>query len=261
MKKENVAKFWNANPCATWYTSKKWGSKEFYRESEKLRYEKFHPHLKKTAGFKKWGGKSVLEIGVGIGMDAKQFAMHGAKYTGIDLTPNAVKITKQLFKTFNLKGKFLVADAEKLPFKNNSFDLVYSHGVLHHTPHTSRAIREVYRVLKPGGQAIIMLYYKHSFHYLVDICIYRYLLRLGFIKNSLQELLNEHSDGKGNPLSKVYSKKGMRKLFRRFHRVKIKIRYLEFPRIVEKILPKRFKYNLSTKMGWHIFAFATKHKK
>src|SRR6185503_17179971 len=95
-------------------------------------------------------GKSVLEIGCGNGADGTMFASNGADYTGVDLTEEAVEATRAHFEALGLNGRFQRENAEHLSFADNTFDVVYSHGVLHHTPHPETAFREVHRVLKPG---------------------------------------------------------------------------------------------------------------
>jgi SAM-dependent methyltransferase len=117
-------------------------------------------------------GKQVLEIGIGNGADGVMFALNGGQYTGADLTEAALEATRKHFEVLGLTGKFQKENAEQLTFASNSFDIVYSHGVLHHTPNIQQAIDEVWRVLKPGGRAIIMLYHKHSFNYYLRIMTY-----------------------------------------------------------------------------------------
>src|SRR5205814_370348 len=97
----------------------------------------------------------------------------GADYTGIDLTEAAIELARKRFALSHLNGQFLVSDAENLDFDDESFDLVYSHGVLHHTPDIEAAVREIYRVLKPGGRAIVMLYHRGSYNYRVGIRVLR----------------------------------------------------------------------------------------
>src|ERR1044071_6701328 len=111
---------------------------------EEHRYTK-EWHIPEAADFESARGLRVLEIGCGLGTDGAQFAKAGAIYTGVDLTDAAVELARKRFELFNLPGEFRTADAENLDFADNSFDLVYSHGVLHHTPDTVRAVKEVYR--------------------------------------------------------------------------------------------------------------------
>jgi SAM-dependent methyltransferase len=122
--------------------------------------------------FEQAKGKKVLEIGTGNGADGVMFALNGAEYAGVDITETALEATRRHFAVQGLTGFFQREDAESLSFPGESFDWVYSHGVLHHTPNTQRAIDEVWRVLKPGGKAVVMLYHKHSFNYFVRIMIY-----------------------------------------------------------------------------------------
>jgi len=172
--KTRVQSFWQNSPCDSWFTSEKCGTPSFYQTLDEHRY-KVHPRLVSAAGIEKTRGKRVLEIGCGCGSEAERFARAGASYTAVDLTNAAVSITQRRFQLGGLQGRFAQGDAENLPFDDGSFDLVYSHGVLHHTPDTPRAIREVHRVLAPGGRAVIMLYYQDSFNYHVNLRIVRRL--------------------------------------------------------------------------------------
>src|SRR5262245_30299935 len=152
--KERIRQFWQENPCGQKFADAAPGSKRFYELVEAHRYEK-EWHILAAAGFAQTKNLRVLEIGCGLGTDGAQFAKAGANYTGIDLTQAAVELAQKRFELFDLPGTFRVADAERLDFPDNSFDLVYSHGVLHHTPDTARAVREIHRVLRPGGRAIV----------------------------------------------------------------------------------------------------------
>jgi SAM-dependent methyltransferase len=162
--------------------------------------------------FAKAKGKSVLEIGTGNGADGTMFAHHGAFYTGADLTEAALEATRRHFEVLGLPGAFQRENAEELTFPDASFDWVYSHGVLHHTPRTQVAIDEVWRVLKPGGQAIIMLYHKHSFNYFIRIMTYmrlRVLLtilsRVGRWKSDRARLVSDKLRGvRGNQDRQVW---------------------------------------------------------
>ena len=149
--KERVRAFWQAHPCGTKFADAEPGTRRFYELVEEHRYEK-EWHIPLAADFSSARGLKVLEIGCGLGTDGVQFARAGADYTGVDLTEAAVELTRKNFELFNLPGTFRTADAENLDLNDNSFDLVYSHGVLHHTPDTARAVREIHRVLRPGGR-------------------------------------------------------------------------------------------------------------
>jgi ubiquinone/menaquinone biosynthesis C-methylase UbiE len=107
----------------------------------------------------------VLEIGLGIGADSIKWAMYAKSFTGIDLTLESVKATREHLQLMGMAGVIMQGNAEQLSFLDESFDIVYSHGVLHHTSDIDKAFSEIYRVLRPGGQFIIMLYTPASFNY------------------------------------------------------------------------------------------------
>src|SRR6478735_1265247 len=254
--KERVRAFWQAHPCGTKFSDAEMGTPEFFERVEAHRYEK-EWHIPEAAGFAGTRGLRVLEIGCGLGTDGAQFAKAGADYTGVDLTQAAIDLARTRFEVSGLKGEFRVADAENLDFADDTFDLVYSHGVLHHTPDTARAIAEVHRVLKPGGRAVVMLYHRGSYNYRINISMLRragvHLLRMQGgvkfvhlltgetedalreharrLKNdrdflSSEEFLSQNTDGAGNPLARVYSRDEARELFKDFSKVEMRTYFL-----------------------------------
>jgi len=288
--KERVRAFWQANPCGTKFADAEPGTRRFFELVEQHRYEK-EWHIPEAAGFSGTSGLRVLEIGCGLGTDGAQFAEAGASYTGIDLTDAAVELAKQRFELFDLPGTFRKSDAERLDFETDSFDVVYSHGVLHHTPDTARAVREIHRVLKPGGRAVVMLYHRNSYNYRVNINLLRRagagLLRwesgrqlihivTGEPLDSLQEhahklrdakgrlnpdeFLSQNTDGADNPLARVYSRKEARELFRDFSQIELKSFFLNkrFIPFVGNLLTRSAESRLATKWGWHLWIYATK---
>jgi len=192
----------------------------------------------------------------GCGSEAERFARAGAHYTAVDLTNAAVSITRRRFLA-GLQGSFTQGDAENLPFADGSFDLVYSHGVLHHTPDTGRAVREVHRVLSSCGRALIMLYHRGSFNYEINLRVVRRLraalltTRFGpalaqevfgdsldqlrrhaeLIKQGpcsyldMQNILNRNTDGPDNPLSQVFSRQSARQLFSQFRNLRTEVMF------------------------------------
>jgi ubiquinone/menaquinone biosynthesis C-methylase UbiE len=177
---EDVNTFWNTEACGTHFVADFADDRDFYEKFREHRY-RTEWHIPLLVPFADAKGKRVLEIGTGNGADAAMFALNGAEYTGVDLTDAALEATRRHFAVLNLTGVFQRENAERLSFADETFDVVYSHGVLHHTPHTDRAINEVWRVLKPGGRAIVMLYHKRSFNYVVRIMLYmrfRLLLKI-----------------------------------------------------------------------------------
>ena len=158
---KEVHDFWNSESCGERYATGENISKKFLNESI-ARY-KLEPYIKKFANFPEFKGKDVLEIGVGLGCDHSQIALEKPRsLTGIDLTERAIHNTQLRFKYLGLKSSLKIDNAEKLSFEDESFDSVYSWGVLHHSPDTRKCFEEVYRVLKPGGSAKIMIYHKFS---------------------------------------------------------------------------------------------------
>ena len=151
VKKEDVRGFWEREACGERYGD----------QQDQLRYE-LEPEILSFARFEGAGGKRVLEIGVGMGSDFLRWARAGAVATGVDLTERAVALTNERLAEEGLHADVRVADAEALPFDGGTFDIVYSWGVLHHTPDTAKALAEAQRVLAPGGELRIMLYHRHS---------------------------------------------------------------------------------------------------
>lgn len=289
--KERVRAFWQANPCGVKFADAPPGTRRFYELVEAHRYTK-EWHIPIAANFSGASGLKVLEIGCGLGTDGAQFAEAGADYTGVDLTEAAVELARKRFELFEVKGKFQTADAENLDFADNSFDLVYSHGVLHHTPDTQKAIHEVHRVLRPSGRAMVMLYHRDSYNYRVNISLLRragaHLLnsetgvklvhwmtgepveslrqhagRLKTEKKSYlspEEFLNQNTDGAGNPLARVYSRREARELFRNFSEVTLKTFFLNkrWLPLVGAVLPRALESRLASRWGWHLWIYATK---
>lgn len=189
----DVRDFWDAAACGEDLLLKDL-SIESYQGQAVERY-RLEPYIKDFSGFDEVVGKSVLEIGIGLGADHEQFARGGAALTGVDLTQRAVTRTAERFALMGLTSNIQVADAEALPFADNSFDLVYSWGVLHHTPDTPKAIAEALRVLKPGGAYRIMIYNKWS---LIGLMLWtRYALLSGRPWRSLADIYGLHLESPG----------------------------------------------------------------
>jgi len=155
--KEAVRSHWEEDPCAAGLASSSFGSPAFYDEVAVAK-DHLEPIRTTFAGFEGTTGQDVLEVGVGLGLDFVRFARAGARAVGVDLTQAAVDSTTRLLELEGLEGDVMVGDAEQLPFPADRFDVVYSWGVLHHSPDTQRTVDEIRRVLKPGGEARIMLY-------------------------------------------------------------------------------------------------------
>jgi len=213
--KAKVQEYWNEHPCGTQFTDLEWGSREFYQAVEQDRYQR-QPFMSEAVGFDRYAQRDLLEIGCGLGTDLFQFARAGARVTGLDLTPQSVSLARHRFETEGVAGNFLAGDAENLPFPDEQFDVVYSFGVLHHTPDTQRAFSEVRRVLRPGGEAVVMLYHSRSSHYYIGYPLTMLSrLRNGDGLMGRSEYFRVY-DGESNPLGKAYTRRQMRKFLGRF---------------------------------------------
>jgi ubiquinone/menaquinone biosynthesis C-methylase UbiE len=256
--KSSVHDYWNASPCGTQFTDPKdleRGSTTFYDDVEKFRYAT-QPYMESLARFKAFAGKKLLEIGCGLGTDLLQFARNGAQTTGVDLTEDSVALAQKRFQLYGVSGEFRPADAEKLPFSENTFDVVYSFGVLHHTPNTQKAIDEVHRILKPNGDIVIMLYHKHSLHVWLGVPLY---FLYGLTKGKFwgyDEWVRIY-DGKDNPLGKAYSRGELRAMFSKFKSVRFQacdnIRP-RFPKWLNAINQKLF----ASWAGFYIMIYGSK---
>lgn len=222
--KQQVHGFWNAASCGeAGYAIGNDEAARLNAQSE-ARY-KLEPYLKPFARFKDGAGKDVLEVGVGMGADHLEWAKSNPKsLTGVDLTERAVGFTTARLLQAGFKPRVMVADAEKLPFEDDSFDVVYSWGVLHHSPATPKAFAEVARVLRPGGLARIMVYHTWS---LTGLMLWvRFALLRGRPFTSLAHIYSEYLESPG---TKAYTVAQARQLCRqagfRWCRVKVQLNH------------------------------------
>lgn len=269
------------------------GSREFFHEATANRYS-LEPHIPEVVGFERWAGRQVLEAGCGIGTDGARFAAAGARYTGLDFSPTALVLARRRFEFEGLPGRFVLGSATGLPFADATFDLVFSHGVIHHLMDTEAAVREFHRVLRPGGRALVMVYHRRSFNYVVSIMGVRRALAAvlvvpGMVRLASRltgepvEVLSGHrtlvsthgarylldrklflahnTDGPGNPLSKAYSRSEVTRLFSPGFHTRTHVRYLNlrlYPgasRVIGTPLGNR----LERHIGWHLYVDAVRH--
>ena len=256
---------WSQDPCGAEFDREhELGTREFFDAIERHRYSEYAPWMPETMGFDKFAGAELLEIGCGMGSDLLQFARGGAQCTGIDITPRSIEITRHRFSLYGLGGNFMLSDGEHLPFANESFDVVYSNGVLHHTPDTAGAIREVHRVLRHGGIAKVMLYHRHSLNYWFEIVLRRGVLGGEFLRGrSAEDIMSrvvEHSEHDARPLVKVYSRKETRELFSMFDDVDTKVEQLSRDelRFLSPLVSKGLYQRLQNSIGWNVVVAARK---
>lgn len=249
--KEQIKQFWNDIPCGTGMIKEMVGTKAFYDAVSAYRYKR-ELFIKDFAEFNRWKDKKILEVGCGVGSDLIEYAKNGAIVTGIDLSQKSIALTKNRFGMLDLKGDIRMADAEDLPFEHETFDMVFSNGVIHHIPNIYKAINEIYRVLKPDGEIKIMLYHKPSL-----VCLQMWIV-YGLLKGkpfrNIDEIFYYYHESIG---TKVYTVKQANQLFSMFRNLELKtvvsthdIRYGRtryMPNWMMKLVPDRLGWNLLIK--------------
>lgn len=235
--KDEAQEQWDNDPAGSHYVKDAAAhTLDWYLEAEAYRYDEYAPWMRETMEFERHAGERVLEVGAGMGTDLAQFARHGAHVTDLDLSAGHLNHARENFRLRGLDGEFFHGDGETLQFDDDSFDLVYSNGVIHHTPNTDKVIDSMYRVLKPGGRIIVMVYAQNSLHYWRNI-----VRNIGVAEGQLElfsigEFLSrnaELSPSGARPLVKVYTRKRLRELFHRFENVSVVQRQItaaEMPR-------------------------------
>jgi len=213
--KQDVHDFWERAACGE-DLYLQGITKDSYLEQARRRYE-LEPCIEPFADFGAWVGKRVLEIGVGLGADHQRFATAGARLSGIDLTERAIALTRHRLELFGFESALAIGDAENLDFSDATFDLVYSWGVIHHSPDTPKVVREIYRVLRTGGSARVMIYHKWS---LVGYMLWaRYALGRLRPWITLADVYARHLESPG---TKAYSVQEAKRMFRQFTALKVR---------------------------------------
>jgi len=161
----DVENYWNSRPCNLRHGQAPVGTKEYFDQVEFRKY-KVEPHIPRFAEFSKWAGKRVLEVGCGLGTESTNFARAGAILTAVDLSEKSLELAQKRFEVYGLQGTFLKANAEELTKvlpEGSKFDLIWTFGVVHHTPFPEKVIAEFTKLLAPGGELRIMVYSKVSY--------------------------------------------------------------------------------------------------
>ncbi|PYT05583.1 MAG: hypothetical protein DMF60_11490, partial [Acidobacteria bacterium] len=180
------------------------------------------------------------------------------------LTPRSIEISRQHLAVYGEGGDFAITDGENLPFADESFDVVYSNGVLHHTPDTAGAVREVHRVLRPDGQTRVMLYHRGSAAYWGDIILRHGVLHGELLRGEspgdIMSKYVEFNESGGRPLVKVYSCREARQLFSMFREVKIQVEQLTRSELyfLGRVIPEKIFQGLRRSVGWNVIITARK---
>lgn len=278
MNETDVQTFWNAHPCGDHIVG---GLRQefaddyerFFAAYDKWRYDQ-EGHIPACLDRYPWQGKKVLEIGLGQGAESEQLIRRGARWSGLDLTAESVARVGARLSIRDLPHDDLEqGSALAIPYPDNSFDFVFSHGVLHHIPDIDTAQSEIHRVLKPGGTLVAMLYARRSLNFQVSIRVVRRAVLAGaypfrrFVRGdgmlrqhldnaaevglrnylSIENFTHRNTDGPLNPFARVYSVPEVEKDFPKFQVTESFQRYMHAPPLPVHGLP------FGDRLGWHLW--------
>lgn len=259
--KSEVQRQWDRDACGSHYVRNSGpGTLDWYLEAEQYRYGHYAPWMNEVMEFEGHAGEHVLEVGAGMGTDLAQFARNGAIVTDLDLSSGHLAHAQRNFALRGLEGRFVHGDAENMPFEDGSFDVVYSNGVIHHTPNTRRVVDEMHRLLKPGGKAIIMVYAENSLHYWRNLFGGIGLKRGELHTHSMGHIMSgsvELSEHGSRPLVKVYTKERLRRMFARFNDITI-LQHQMTPEECPKLLRFLPLDTVARQLGWNLIIKARK---
>ncbi len=246
---DSVRSFWDSRPCNIMHSNAKMGTPKYFLEVEERKYF-VEPHIPKFAEFERWKNKKVLEIGCGIGTDAVNFARAGAKYVGVELSQKSLDIAMERFCLFNLEGTFYQGNAEELTsfVPVDKYDLIYSFGVIHHTPYPEKVISNIKKYMEEQTEFRLMVYAKNSWK--------AFMIDAG---------LEQPEAKSGCPIAETYTQDEIKKLLTSYGYNILDISQTHiFPYIVEKYknyeyeiqpwfkaMPKEMFETLEKKLGWH----------
>jgi ubiquinone/menaquinone biosynthesis C-methylase UbiE len=260
--KKQTQNHWNASPCGSNYSDEQFMSKEYFEGVEKHRYSS-HPWIIENIRKFDIKGKKVLEIGFGMGTDHLALARQGGIMHGIDITPKNLVVTANRLELYGFKSDLITGDAENLPYEDNSFDFVYSFGVIHHSPDTEKIVSEIHRVLKPGGKCWITVYHKNSVFFIWSVFIYDWIFHGGFRKDTIKQRISriEYPGDNPNLVIRLYKKHEFKSLFtNKFSKVNASIDHLikEDITLFGSLFSQNILNAIGKKFGWYVIVDATK---
>jgi 2-polyprenyl-3-methyl-5-hydroxy-6-metoxy-1,4-benzoquinol methylase len=264
-----VQQYWNERPCNIRHSPKPVGEREYFDEVEARKYF-VEPHIPRFAEFPRWRGKRVLEVGCGIGTDTINFARAGAQVTAVDLSDRSLEIARRRAEVYGLPNiRFVQANVEELGtvLPERDYDLVYSFGVIHHTPHPDVALGQLVAHLKPGGTLKIMVYHRHAWKVFAVVMRYG---RGAFWKT--EEIVARYSEAQeGCPVTYTYTREQARRLVEgagcRVEEVFVDhifawripdyVQYRYRRALPLALLPPALFRRLERRLGWHLCLTAT----
>jgi len=249
---EDVKKFWNDRPCNVKHSSKEVGTLEYFREVTKKKFIA-ESHILDFTKFPQWENKKVLEVGCGLGTAGIMFAFDGADYTGVELSEESLNLAKKRFELHDKPGKFYLGNAEQLSsfVPVETYDLIYSFGVIHHSPHPEKIISEIKKYMNENSVLKIMLYAKDSWK--------NYMIDAGLDQPEAQY---------GCPIANTYTKQDVVELLDGYEVISIEQDHI-FPYQVEpykrgeyiqqpwfESMPPEMFRTLEKNLGWHLLITA-----
>lgn len=249
---DEVKKFWNDRPCNIRHSSKEIGTLEYFNEVTKKKFF-VENHILMFTRFPQWEGKKVLEIGCGLGTVGINFPFNGADYTGVELSEESLEIAKQRFSLYNQPGQFYLGNAEELSsfVPVETYDLIYSFGVIHHSPHPEKIVSEIKKYMNENSVLKIMLYAKDSWK--------NYMIEAGLDQPEAQY---------GCPIANTYTKEDVVELLDGYEVLSIEQDHI-FPYQVEPYkqgeyikqpwfdaMPPEMFRALEKNLGWHLLITA-----
>jgi 2-polyprenyl-3-methyl-5-hydroxy-6-metoxy-1,4-benzoquinol methylase len=260
-----VKEYWDRRPCNIRHSTQPVGTRDYFDEVEARKYL-VEPHIPGFAEFEKWRGKKVLEVGCGIGTDTVNFARHGARVTSVDLSEKSLELARQRAGVYSVQGQvqFYRGNAEELStfVPVEPYDLIYSFGVIHHTPHPDRVLEQLRQFARPGTTVKIMVYHRRSWK------VAWILLTEGkgrFWK--LRELVAKNSEAQtGCPITYTYSRREGRELLERHglrvrsvgvdhifpYRIRDYVQYRYVREFYFRWMPPGLFHALEKRLGWHL---------
>jgi 2-polyprenyl-3-methyl-5-hydroxy-6-metoxy-1,4-benzoquinol methylase len=258
-----VEQFWDRRPCNIRHSTKEVGSEDYFNEVEKRKYF-VEPHIPEFAQFEQWAGKTVLEIGCGIGTDTINFARHGARVTAVDLSVKSLDLARQRARVFKLEDRidFYQGNCQDLSalIPHKKYDLLYSFGVIHHTPNPPRALRQIKAFMGPQSELRLMVYSKVSFK------LFRIMKeRASWDMSRIDETIAQHSEAQsGCPVTYTYTFDEARELLSDFEILELYKRHI-FTWDVDHYIKHQYKKHkawesvsdedllkLESELGWHM---------